>query len=85
MSGAPEKEVPVEEGGEAAVPIDTESATPGLRREKSSLEQRQDEAQEEALKAPYNPWMDPAGFPDGGLRAWLTVAGASACFFVSWG
>lgn len=39
----------------------------------------------EPAKAPYNPWADPASFPDGGARAWLTVAGAAACFFVSWG
>lgn len=32
-----------------------------------------------------NPWMDPQSFPDGGAKAWLTVAGASACLFVSFG
>jgi hypothetical protein len=32
-----------------------------------------------------NPWMDPDSFPDGGTKAWLTVAGASACLFVSFG
>ncbi|KIV97128.1 hypothetical protein PV10_00916 [Exophiala mesophila] len=36
-------------------------------------------------KVPYNPWADPSSFPDGGLRAWMTVAGCAACFFVSWG
>ena len=36
-------------------------------------------------KPPTNPWADPSSFPDGGAKAWLTVAGASACFFVSWG
>ena len=32
-----------------------------------------------------SPWMDPKAFPDGGRTAWLTVAGASACLFVSFG
>lgn len=32
-----------------------------------------------------NPWMDPKAFPDGGATAWLSVAGASACLFVSFG
>lgn len=32
-----------------------------------------------------NPWADPASFPDGGSKAWLTVAGCSACLFVSFG
>jgi len=39
----------------------------------------------DAPKQPVNPWADPSSFPDGGTKAWLTVAGASACFFVSWG
>lgn len=46
---------------------------------------RNQSPQPEPTKPPYNPWADPASFPDGGLRAWLTVAGAAACFFVSWG
>ena len=46
---------------------------------------RDQSPQPEAAKAPYNPWADPASFPDGGLQAWLVVAGAAACFFVSWG
>ena len=45
-----------------------------------SLDQTQ-----EAPKAPANPWADPSSFPDGGREAWSTVAGAAACFFVSWG
>lgn len=40
---------------------------------------------EKAEKPPQNPWMDPKSFPDGGAKAWLTVAGASACLFVSFG
>lgn len=27
----------------------------------------------------------PAGFPEGGTQAWLTVSGAAACLFVSFG
>lgn len=48
---------------------------------RSSLEQP---AQNDPPKA-ANPWADPSSFPDGGAQAWLTVAAASACFFVSWG
>jgi hypothetical protein len=40
---------------------------------------------QDAPKPPVNPWADPSSFPDGGAPAWLTVAAASACFFVSWG
>ena len=36
-------------------------------------------------KPAVNPWMDPQAFPEGGAKAWLTVAGASACLFVSFG
>jgi hypothetical protein len=50
--------------------------------DKSSLEQSPQDAAE--LK-PANAWADPSSFPDGGAKAWLTVAAASACFFVSWG
>jgi hypothetical protein len=58
----------------------------GLDKPTSSEKTSRDHSpQPEPAKAPYNPWADPASFPDGGLRAWLTVAGAAACFFVSWG
>ena len=40
---------------------------------------------EKADKPPINPMMDPTSFPDGGAKAWLTVAGSSACLFVSFG
>jgi hypothetical protein len=40
---------------------------------------------ENAEKSPMNPWMDPKSFPDGGAKAWLAVAGSSACLFVSFG
>ena len=40
---------------------------------------------ENAEMPPVNPWMDPKSFPDGGGKAWLTVAGAAACLFVSFG
>lgn len=40
---------------------------------------------EKAEKPPPNPWMDPKSFPDGGAKAWLTIAGSSACLFVSFG
>ena len=43
------------------------------------------QAEEGAQKPAANPWMDPKAFPDGGAKAWLTVAGASACLFVSFG
>ena len=31
-----------------------------------------------------NPW-DPSQFPDGGMAAWLVVAGAFCCVFCSFG
>ena len=41
---------------------------------------------EELVRKPAaNPWMDPKAFPEGGAKAWLTVAGASTCLFVSFG
>lgn len=36
-------------------------------------------------KSGPNPLMDPKAFPEGGAAAWLTVAGSSACLFVSFG
>ena len=46
---------------------------------------RESEDVEKAEKPPPNPWMDPKSYPEGGAKAWLTVAGASACLFVSFG
>ena len=40
---------------------------------------------EKAPMTSANPWMDPKSFPEGGGKAWLTVAGAAACLFVSFG
>jgi hypothetical protein len=40
---------------------------------------------ESAEKPQMNPWTDPNSFPDGGTKAWLAVAGSSACLFVSFG
>ena len=56
----------------------------------STSESRHDTTQrsldEEMVEKPeVNPWMDPKSFPEGGAQAWLTVAGASACLFVSFG
>lgn len=42
-------------------------------------------ASEDAEKPSPNAWMDPSSFPEGGAKAWLTVTGASACLFVSFG
>ncbi|EXJ83247.1 hypothetical protein A1O1_06866 [Capronia coronata CBS 617.96] len=81
MSERLEKEVSTQDGGEASVPI-TPKPEHSASTEESSLEQPQNETPK---APPYNPMMDPAAFPDGGLRAWMTVAGSAALFFVSWG
>lgn len=80
MSQDPEKRVSVQDEPETKVHVEPDAAASSS--EKTSLEQS---TPNDAPKAPYNPWMDPAAFPDGGPRAWLTVAAAAACFFVSWG
>lgn len=49
------------------------------------LSDAEPEDAEKAVKPPPNPWMDPKSFPDGGAQAWLTIAGSSACLFVSFG
>lgn len=48
-----------------------------------SLHSDSDQKDEEA--PPANPWSDPSSFPDGGTKAWLSVAGAACCLFVSFG
>ena len=53
----------------------TQTQAPGEQGQDSDLEK----------KAPVHPMMDPASFPDGGLKAWLTVLGGSCCLFVSFG
>lgn len=50
--------------------------------EKASSE---DEPQPEAPLQMKNPMMDPSSFPDGGLKAWMTVGGAWCALFVSFG
>lgn len=40
---------------------------------------------EKALEPAPPSMMDPNSFPEGGSEAWLTVAGSSACLFVSFG
>jgi len=82
MSSDLEKDIPIQEEPDKEVAVDAQGDISHTSTNKSSLEQP---AQNEAPKAPYNPWMDPSSFPDGGLRAWLTVGAASACMFVSWG
>ncbi|OCT47942.1 hypothetical protein CLCR_04095 [Cladophialophora carrionii] len=85
MSADVEKQLPLEnapptdaKGNE----LNTDSKEPSAASTgRSSLEQN---VEVEAPKA-ATPWADPSSFPDGGRQAWLTVAAASACFFVSWG
>ena len=42
-------------------------------------------SEEEKGPPAKNPMGDPSDFPEGGAKAWLTVAGASCCLFVSFG
>lgn len=42
-------------------------------------------AETESGAPPEKPVNNPSNFPEGGAKAWLTVAGASACLFVSFG
>ncbi|KAK5063006.1 hypothetical protein LTR84_005082 [Exophiala bonariae] len=86
MSQTPEK--PVESPTDHSVlnpQLDEKHDQPLDTTRSSGQTSREQSPQPEPAKAPYNPWADPASFPDGGLRAWLTVAGAAACMFVSWG
>jgi MFS family permease len=60
---------------------ETLSGNPDATSDRSSVQ----DVPQDVAKAPYNPMTDPSSFPDGGSAAWLAVAGAAACFFVSWG
>lgn len=57
-----------------------ESDTPTIRSESP-----QDAEKTVEENKPVNPWADPSSFPDGGAKAWLTVAGGACCLFVSFG
>lgn len=46
-----------------------------------SIHERSNSESEEVL----NSTQEARLFPEGGIKAWLTVAGASACLFVSFG
>ncbi|KPI35256.1 Riboflavin transporter MCH5 [Cyphellophora attinorum] len=66
---------PVSNAGEAA--------------EKAILKTQQDHGSgvptSSAAQTSLDPALDPASFPDGGLRAWLTVGGCFCAWFVSFG
>ena len=69
---------------------DSEASLPASKKDaEQQLKEAPDAGFEDAEKSgknpPQNPWMDPKSFPEGGAKAWLTVAGASACLFVSFG
>lgn len=70
---------------------DSEISEEDLEKKRNQQDQVKDasdsglEDSEKAAKPPPNAWMDPKSFPDGGTQAWLTVAGSSACLFVSFG
>ena len=51
--------------------------------EEKSLTNNED-GRSPAMPVQVNPW-DPSQFPDGGLAAWLVVAGAFCCVFCSFG
>jgi hypothetical protein len=50
----------------------------------SSISQAEEGKSIPAAATPVNPWH-PDLFPDGGVKAWLVVAGAFCCLFVSFG
>lgn len=86
MSQSLEKETNVtDKDGQGVLPSQTQSNTEHPLSSSRPSSRDEEVVQVEAEKAPYNPWADPSSFPDGGSRAWLTVAGAAAAFFVSWG
>jgi hypothetical protein len=80
ISADVEKQLPLEKEPPSELNTDAKEPSP-VSTGRSSLEQA---VQIDPPKA-ASPWADPSSFPDGGGQAWLTVAAASACFFVSWG
>ena len=74
---------PARTGNDTEDPVDASKLN-----DHQQLKETSDAGSEDAEKAekpPPNAWMDPKSFPEGGAKAWLTVAGASACLFVSFG
>ena len=74
---------PANTGNDTEDPVDASNLN-----DHQQLKETSDVGSEDAEKAekpPPNAWMDPKSFPEGGAKAWLTVAGASSCLFVSFG
>ncbi|MCJ1262325.1 hypothetical protein MMC22_002195 [Lobaria immixta] len=65
--------------------MEGDSAMNGHRSSTDASQDSPSQDGESVEKPAVNPSMDPKAFPDGGSAAWLTVAGASACLFVSFG
>ena len=74
---------PAKTGNDTEDPVDASNLNDHQRLKETSDVGSEDA--EKAEKPPPNAWMDPKSFPEGGAKAWLTVAGASACLFVSFG
>ncbi|KAK5944338.1 hypothetical protein PMZ80_003619 [Knufia obscura] len=69
--------------------VDTSQKNPIPDEERPASDAGHSDSDKEDVRAPekqepVNP-MHPSQFPDGGAKAWLCVAGSSACFFVSFG
>lgn len=64
---------------------DVEKTAPEERSDSRTPTLHSDSSQKIEESPPVNPWADPSSFPDGGAKAWLTVAGSACCLFVSFG
>lgn len=81
MAEPDSQSAPTAHDSQVSLPISKKDADQQLKEASDG----EPEDAEKAEKPPPNPWMDPKSFPEGGAKAWLTVAGASACLFVSFG
>jgi hypothetical protein len=79
------RDVSAERRDPAVLTSDNDSTNPRESQDNSkrSLSGEEDGTNIEKPASP-NPW-DPSQFPDGGLKAWLVVAGAFCCIFCSFG